>query len=222
MSELVIFDLDNTLIKEQSQALLLNYARKKRLINPFFYFTIMFWFILYKIGLVKNPKKIMEYSFNFLKDKSPRDFEKIIEDFFRENLKLIIFKEALELVKEHKNKGRKILIVSNAIDYIPQKVGQFLDIDYFIGTRLETKNNKFTGKIEGDIIYGRNKVFAIKRFIRENDLSLKNSWGYSDHYSDIPLLEMTANPVAVNPDKELKKEAIRKTWPILIFKETII
>jgi len=66
MKELAIFDLDNTLLKEQSQAALLNYAFKKRLISLFFYIKVMSWFIAYKLGLAKNPKKIMEYSFNFL------------------------------------------------------------------------------------------------------------------------------------------------------------
>jgi len=83
MNELVIFDLDNTLIKKQSQALLLAYVLKKRLISPFFYFIIMTWFIFYKLGLVKNPRKIMEYSFSFLKGKRVISFRKIIDDFFR-------------------------------------------------------------------------------------------------------------------------------------------
>ena len=68
MRELVIFDLDNTLIKGQSQAFLLSYLLKKGVITPFFYLKLMSWFIFYKLGLIKNPGRIMDYSFSFLKD----------------------------------------------------------------------------------------------------------------------------------------------------------
>lgn len=221
MPELVIFDLDNTLIKEQSQAALLGYAFKKRLIGPFFYFAVTLWFVFYKLGLVKNPRKIMEYSFGFLRNKSIEYFRNIIDDFFEKRLHSRIFKEIPELVRDHKSKGRKTLIISNAINYIPEKVALFLGIDYFIGTKLEITNNKFTGKIDGDIIYGKNKVVAINDFIKKNRFSLGGSWGYSDHYSDIPFLEMVDYPVSVNPDKKLLERAKKENWPVLIFKETI-
>ena len=149
MKELAIFDLDNTLIKKQSQVFLLAYAFKKGHIDFFSYIFIMLWFIAYKIGLVKNPKKIMEFSFNFLKNKSIDEFESIIDNFFENKLKSTLLIEALKLVKKHKKDGRETLIVSNAIEYIPKKVAQYLGIDYSIGTKLEIVNNKFTGKIKG-------------------------------------------------------------------------
>lgn len=221
MNELVIFDLDNTLIKKQSQALLLFYALEKRLISPFFYFTVMIWFIFYKLNLVKNPRKIMEYSFTFLKEKDVVDFKQIIDDFFKEKLKFVIFVDVLKIVNTHKAKGRKILIVSNTIECIPKKIAEFLNINYYIGTRLEIKNNKFTGKIDGDIIYGRNKISAIKKFVIKNNFSLKGSWGYSDHHSDIPFLELVNFPVVVNPSRKLLEKAQKQKWPVLKFKKTI-
>jgi len=133
----------------------------------------------------------------------------------------MIFLDVLKLINIHKAQDRKILIISNAIEYIPKKIGEFLNTDYYMGTKLEIENNKFTGKIDGDIIYGKNKVFAIKKFIKENNLSLKNSWGYSDHHSDLPFLEIVDFPIVVNPNKKLLKKAQEQKWPILKFKETI-
>jgi len=220
MSELVIFDLDNTLIKGQSQKLLLDYVFEKKLIGPVFYFKVLLWFIFYKIGLVKNPKKIMEYSFSFLKDKKVSEFEEIINNFFEEKLKKCIFKGALNLVQKHKIRGRKILIISNAVDFIPRRVSHFLGVDHSIGTKLEIVNDKFTGKIKGDIIYGKNKVSAIRNFIEEHNFSLNNSYGYSDHISDSPLLEIVDHSFAVNPDKELYKKVKEKNWTVLILSNT--
>ncbi|MBF1281382.1 MAG: HAD-IB family hydrolase, partial [Neisseria sp.] len=41
---------------------------------------------------------------------------------------------------------------------------------------------------------------------------------YSDSKNDLPLLRIVDEPVAVNPDAELEKEAKAKGWPILNFK----
>ena len=223
MTELAIFDLDNTIIKGQSQKLFLGYIFKKRLITRFFYIKLMLWFVLYKLGLIDNPKKVMEYSFKFLKDKDANEFKEIINDFFEQELKHYIFEDILKIIKEHKSKKRKTLIISNAISFIPQRVADFLGIDYSIGTELEQKNNKFTGKIKGDIIYSKKKVVAIDCFVRKNkiSLSLSNSYGYSDHHSDIPFLQIVDNPIVVNPDNNLGEKAKKEGWPILIFNQTI-
>ena len=221
MSELVIFDLDNTLIKGQSQKILLDYAFKKRLISPLFYIKTLIWFLFYHLGLVKDPRKIMEYVFGFLEGKDINKFENIIDDCFEKKLKKCIFREAIKIFREHVNLNREILIISNAIELIPRKFAKFLGAKYFIGTKFEKKDSNFTGKIEGDIIYGRNKVDALRKFIKRNNLSLTSSWAYSDHETDIPLLVMVTHPFAVNPDRGLYKKAKKKRWPILKFKELI-
>jgi len=221
MNQLVIFDLDNTIIKGQSQRLLLNYAFKKKLIKPIFYYRILLWFILYRIGLAKNPKKIMEYAFSFLENKYVNECEKIINDFFNEELQNYIFEEAVKISKDHINQNRIILIISNAIEFIPKRISEFLGTKHFIGTKLAVLNGKFTGHIEGNIIYGEYKVNALKDFIKKNKLSLENSWAYSDHNSDIPLLELATHPCTVNPDRGLLKKAKERNWPTIVFKKTI-
>ncbi|MBW5353133.1 HAD-IB family hydrolase, partial [Escherichia coli] len=43
-------------------------------------------------------------------------------------------------------------------------------------------------------------------------------YSYSDSKNDLPLLRLVSEPVAVNPDAELEKEAKEKGWPVLNFK----
>ena len=124
----------------------------------------------------------------------------------------------VDIINEHKQKGRVILIVSNAAIFIVKKVADFLGINNCIGTQLEIIDGKFTGKILGDIVYGKNKINYIKYFITKNNLNLDNSYAYTDHISDLDLLLMVKNPFAVNPDILLMKEAKDKGWSILLFK----
>ena len=49
----------------------------------------------------------------------------------------------------------------------------------------------------------------MRRFAAEHDLDLDASWAYSDSVSDLPMLELVGNPVAVNPDAELARDRPR-------------
>jgi phosphoserine phosphatase len=44
---------------------------------------------------------------------------------------------------------------------------------------------------------------------------------YSDSYTDLPLLEFSGHPVAVNPDRFLRREALKRGWRILRWRETL-
>jgi len=222
MNELVVFDLDNTLIKGQSLKLFLTYSWKNNLIGFFSYLKILFWFLLYKMGLVRNPQRIMEYGFSFLKGKNVGEIKRIIKEYFEKDLKRHIYKDAVKILQEHKEKGRKIIIVSNSIELILEEIARFLGIDYFIGTKLETEKEKFTGRIKNGIIYGEKKVEFVRNIIKKMEFSFDRSWAYTDHDSDMSLLKSVRYPFAVNPTKKLRNEALTKKWPILIFKENMI
>jgi len=217
MKELVIFDIDNTIIKGQSQRILLGFVFKKGIINFFYYLKILCWFLLYNLGIAKNPKRVMEYALIFLNGKDECYIEDIINEFFDKELKKYFFKEALELIDRHKKEGRKIVFVSTAIEPVIRKIAYYLGVKYYLATKLEIKNGRYTGKIDGEIVYGKNKINRLKDFLEKNNFSLKNSWAYGDHISDLDILEVTSHPIVVNPDRILYKEAKKRGWNILNF-----
>jgi HAD superfamily hydrolase (TIGR01490 family) len=176
--------------------------------------------LLYKLGISKSSKEvihIMNYSFSFSKGEPEEKLENLINEFFDKDIKNNIFSEIINIIKKHKAEGRELLIISSAIDAIVGRVAKFLEINNYIGTKLETIDGKFTGKILGDIVYGKNKIDFAKDFISENNLDFKNSWVYTDHHSDLDLMALSSNPHAVNPEKTLKKEAEKRNWPVLMF-----
>lgn len=218
MKEIVILDLDGVIIKGQSQQIFLKYLFNKKIVGLFFYLKINLWFSLYKMGLVKDPKNIMNYSFSFLKGKTVDEIDVLIDGFFDNVLKKFIFSEMIDIINEHRFKNREILIISNAVDLLVKKIAKFLGIKNYIATELEILNRKFTGNILGEIVYGKNKPKLLKKFIEKNKFNLKDSWAYTDHISDIDLLNLSPRPCAVNPDKSLLNEAKRRNWKILMLK----
>jgi len=63
MKEIVILDLDGVIIKGQSQQFFLDYLFQEKIIGLFFYLRIYVWFVFYKLGLVRSPKKIITFAF---------------------------------------------------------------------------------------------------------------------------------------------------------------
>jgi len=219
MKELVILDLDGVIIKGQSQKHLLDYLKRKKIISLFFYTKICILFTFYKLKLIKDPEKIMKQAYIFLKGKNVGYVEKTINDFFDNYLRGFLYLDMIDIINKHKSADKELIILSNSADFIVKKVANYLNIKYYIATNFEIINDLFTGNIDGDIIYGKNKINAIKRFINEMGLTFKNSYAYADHISDRGLLEIVEQPFAINPDKLLFKEAFKKNWKVINFRK---
>jgi hypothetical protein len=50
---------------------------------------------------------------------------------------------------------------------------------------------------------------------------LAASYAYSDSVTDVPMLEVVGHAHAVNPDKELRRIAAEKGWPVLVFTKPV-
>ena len=69
--------------------------------------------------------------------------------------------------------------------------------------------------VVGDVIVPHGSGYLLHA--ERDDIDLSESYAYSDSQTDLPMMEMVGHPVAVNPDKELRKVAEEREWPILEF-----
>ena len=52
-------------------------------------------------------------------------------------------------------------------------------------------------------------------------IDLDASTAYSDSHTDLPFLEAVGHPVAVNPDRRLRRLARERGWPMLEFSKRL-
>lgn len=131
-----------------------------------------------------------------------------------------IYPQMLDEVHSHQDAGRPAFIVSAASHGLVELLAQVLGFEGGIGTRYEvTPDGRLTGRIEEPFIYGEGKVEAMRQFAAEHGVDLERSWAYSDSASDLPMLRAVENPVAVNPDPELRGVAEREGWRIMRFEK---
>lgn len=216
--EVVFFDVDDTLIKGQSQKLFINFIWKRGVVSLWFYVRLMIWFFLYKLHIIKDPKKVAVHAFSFLKKMSRRELVEMVNLFFEQVLVKEFYQDAVLLIKEHQKKGRKIFLVSNAFDSLIAKITQHVGADGYIATELKEEDGILSGKIDGTINYGEAKANRVMKFCKEENISLEKSWGYSDHPSDVWFLNLMKNPSLVNPSKNLQKKLKGFRFNIVVFK----
>lgn len=215
---IILFDIDGTIIRGQSQQIFLRYLYSKGILSFPKFIKILIWFVLYKLHLVSNPEKIMRYAYSFMRGMSKTDVTKnIVEPFFRDSLVKYIYNDAVEIIHENIKSGNRVIFVSNLTDLLIEPIASYCRVNEYICTKISVRNNIYTGEIEGDLVYGQKKLSAVlNRFGFDTD-QLKNVYFYSDHISDLPLLSMVGHPIATNPDTKLETEAKKLGWKILKF-----
>jgi HAD superfamily hydrolase (TIGR01490 family) len=70
----------------------------------------------------------------------------------------------------------------------------------------------YTGELARPFCYGGGKRVAIEAEAAKRHLDLGKSYAYSDSVSDLPMLEAVEYPVVVNPDAQLRKIALERSW----------
>lgn len=151
--------------------------------------------------------------------------ESTLEDLgrrvFEKHLAARIHPEARALVRAHRARGHRVVIVTSATRYQAEPVAEALGIDGadLLCTRLVVdRDGRFTGRWYLPGCWNEGKRLLARAWLRRHGGSLDDAWFYSDSHEDLPLLERVGRPRAVNPDAELARRARMGGWPILRFR----
>jgi HAD superfamily hydrolase (TIGR01490 family) len=215
MKNIVFFDIDDTLVRGQSQLLLVKYLFKRRKVSFFFLVYIIFWFVFYRLGLIKNPKVVMEKSFLLLKNWNIKDFDNLVESFVNEIIAQRVNEKIYNKLLNHQQSGDEIVIITNVMEPLAKVIANFFKVNILYSTQLEINNEKYTGKIQGEIVYGETKAKNAQEFLSGLDSKDRTTSAYADHLSDRYLLELVDKPHVVNPKKKFRDYAIIHSWEII-------
>jgi len=137
------------------------------------------------------------------------------QDHFEKVLKPNIYPGAYELVETSKKRGLKQVLISGNMDIMVRPLAEHLGFDDMITNRLEFKNGKATGQLVPPVLAGANKARFLQEYGRKHGIDLLDSYGYSDSFSDYPMLAVLGRPAAVNPDFRLRRAARSFDWPVI-------
>ncbi|MDA0272690.1 MAG: HAD-IB family hydrolase [Proteobacteria bacterium] len=212
---LAIFDLDETLIAADSDHEWGQFVVDKGLVdaekhkkkNDDFYEQ-------YKAGQL-DIDEYLQFSCSVLTQYSIEELHRFRTEFVEQRIRPIILDKAQELVQRHRDKGDTLLVITSTIEFVTRPIVDEFGIDTLIAPDPEIVSNRYTGRIVGVPSFAEGKVTRLEQWLAGRQDSLEGSSFYSDSHNDLPLLRLVDNPVAVDPDSTLKKEAEEKQWPII-------
>jgi HAD superfamily hydrolase (TIGR01490 family) len=146
--------------------------------------------------------------------------EEIVRDVLINLIDPYVYQEALDLIALHKALGREVYVVSSSPEEVVKPLAEHFGVTGVIATRAEIVDGRYTGSLER-YAYGQGKAEAIRELAEEHGLDLVGSHAYSDSVTDMPMLELVGNPVAVNPDRDLRREAEKRGWQIRYFRRPV-
>lgn len=217
--EAAFFDLDKTVIAKASVAAFGRTLYDRGFITRRVLLRVAVAHLIFlQLGAGHNRmEKMRRSALTIIKGWDRTKMENIVREALTEVIEPIIYQEALHLIEEHQNAGRKVVIISSSPEEIVQPLSEFLGADAAIGTRAcVDENNRYTGEL-ASYAYGPAKAEAIREMAKAENIDLDASYAYSDSHTDVPMLAAVGHPFAVNPDKELIRVARANKWPIVQF-----
>jgi HAD superfamily hydrolase (TIGR01490 family) len=210
------FDMDKTLIAENSGSLYMKYRYQRGEIGGVDLLKGLGAYIQYKLGVldIRNWTKQMMLQFRGQRE---ADLEVEASAWFDDMVVPTIYPEAAELVHKHQAQGHVVAIVSGATKFVVRPLARRLGIEHMLYTRLEVEEGLFTGRVIEPICFEEGKIYWLQQFIDEQGVDLAKSWFYTDSITDQPLLDIVGHPVAVNPDPFLYRAAVKRRWPVRFF-----
>lgn len=129
---------------------------------------------------------------------------------------------AENLIQELKEKNYYLIAVSGSpIEVVNEFDKIHLHFDEVFGSVYEQdENGIYTGKEK--FVPVRNKGQFIKQYVYEKNIDFKDSYGVGDTESDASFLELVDNPIAFNPNHNLKEIAQKNRWKIIVEKKDVI
>lgn len=216
MNNAAFFDIDGTLIKCYSQNILMKNLFARHVLNAGQVFRISMWFMLYRFGLVVGSSRLRRACYVVFSRRSREEIDSIFIKTVNDILSWYKRKEMEKIVAGHNSKKDYLFAISSSLAQMCIPIANAFGIKNVFSTELKMVNGYYTGAWRGELLEGNEKAYLIKKLAQQYAIDLSSSSAYADSCSDLPMLEIVGNPVAVDPDPQLKKIACKRKWQIIL------
>ena len=217
--EAAFFDLDKTVIAKASLLAYGSTLRREGFISRRIALRAALGQVVFRAFGANDRRmaKLREASLRLARGWDQARLRALVEDTLHDVIEPIVYDEALELIRTHRRAGRRVYLVSSSPTEIVDPLAIYLGADGAISTRPEIDaEGRYTGEVEF-YAFGPTKAAAVRELAAEQRLELSASYAYSDSVTDLPMLETVGHPVAVNPDRDLRRIALARGWDVLVF-----
>ncbi|MCK4493132.1 MAG: HAD family hydrolase [Methylococcales bacterium] len=216
---LAIFDLDNTLISNDSDYLWGQFLVDQGIVNKELYEDMNAKFYKdYQQGCL-DIDKFLKFSLRPLSQHPVTQLFAWRQQFIDEIIQPFLLVKAQALVDKHRQQGDTLLVITATNRFITEPIVNLYGIQHLLATTPELKNGAYTGRVDGIPCFQAGKVTLLDQWLKTSTETLAGSYFYSDSHNDLPLLKKVDYPIAVDPDEKLKAVAVESNWSIISLRD---
>jgi HAD superfamily hydrolase (TIGR01490 family) len=213
MSRAAFFDLDGTLLRENSGKLWFQRERAAGRLSRMVALEAAVWLGLYGLGLMRASTALGRAA-RTLEGLKEEDIERRSREFFQEDLVPLFAPGGLAAIQAHKEAGDQVVLLTSSSIYLGRCVQEHLGLDDILTMRFAVEDGRFTGCVD-TLCYGPSKVTVAEEWAAGAGIQLDSCWFYTDSITDLPMLERVGRAMVVQPDHRLARAARKRGWPVL-------
>jgi HAD superfamily hydrolase (TIGR01490 family) len=212
-TSIAVFDVDHTITRRSTGRRLVECGRTAGLYGFRDMLRIPRIYLHYRAGTIKLRHLIG--TIERLKGHTREWLVSVAQECFDKRVTKDIIPAALQIVDEHRRRNDTIILASSGLDLVILPIAEMLGVDHVLATRLEFRDGVSTGSLDGLPCFGTVKCAQTIELIESLGGTLEQTTFYSDSHLDEPLLAVVGCPVAVNPDRRLRRIATERQWRIV-------
>lgn len=218
-----IFDLDETLIAADSASQFARFLVDEELVGNDFSEKDTAFMCEYNAGKL-DIHQFIDFYVGAIKHFSVAEIAALQQRFIDGYIVPVIYTQAPVLLKELRQQGHTIVIISATVEFIVTAIARRLGVDHVLAIELETetdnqKGKVYNGQIKGIPSFREGKITRLLEWAHAQDETLEDAYFYSDSINDLSLLKLIDNPVATNPDVRLQQIAEQESWKVLCWEK---
>ena len=220
MTELAIYDMDRTITRTGTFTPFMIHAALRlapwRLI---FVPAAALVMLAYVLRLIER-KRVKELNQAMLLGRNVRlsALAPLAESFAEKTVRHNVRRQALDSLAENRAAGRRLVLATASSRLWVEPIAAKLGMDDIVATTsIRGLDDYVSHKVDGENCYGPAKLRMIEAWMGLEGLERSQCRirFYSDHVSDVPVLEWADEAIAANPHQGLREEAKRRGWTIV-------
>ncbi len=217
MNELLIFDLDNTLLAGDSDRNWGIFLAEQKVVESSYLDESEKFYNNYYDGSL-DIDGFLSFCLKPLIENDMEYLLKLRQQFIEDKIKPIITQTGKEIINHAIEHGKTVVIATATNDFVTRPIADLFNVQTLIATEFEIKNQQFTGKVIDAPCFREGKLNKVQKWVDDNNFDLSKASFYSDSFNDLPLLEKVKTPVIVDGDDKLVEIGKNRDWDCVSFR----
>lgn len=214
-SDVAVFDLDGTITRQDTFKIFLKRRMRARPWRAITCAPLPFAYLMARKGM-RDHVWLKQQTLRCVVGGAERsELTSFCAEFAQQMLQEQVTDAARAQIQQHKQRGDTLVLCSASFDFYVHAIGDALGFDHVICTKAAWKNDRLTGYIEGINCFADEKIRLLNLLLGDKNEGEGQRIAYSDHHSDLPLLQWADRGVAVNPTHYMAEHAQEHSFDVV-------